>query len=85
MLALDSKYESEFACDAVADLGRLGVEVIDARHAENSNVLNVVMRLPSDANVALRRQALQVLSDFEHRFDFAIVTDPAFVWDNADA
>lgn len=84
MLLADSKFEVEFQSWAVPELERSGVDVVHARHIESSNVLDLVLRLPDETTVMKRRQVLDVLADFEHRFDYAVVTDAAFVWTDAD-
>ena len=84
MLTYDSKFEVEFNNVVAPALEGRGVTVLRAELADLTNVLTLVMRIPANSSSAYRREVLELLDEFEHRFDYAVVTDPAFVWDDAD-
>ena len=83
-LACDSRLEADFQYAVTPYLDKLEVEVERLHHNERTDVLEVLLRLPSPADRALRREVLQRLVDFEHESDHAFIVDPTLIWGDAD-
>lgn len=80
-VTFDTKAEVAFQHGPLGQLSDLGVDVVSLQHDETARLLNVVMRIPDQADRERRRQALAILAAFEDQAGGDLLTDPTFVWD----
>lgn len=75
----DTKIEAEFSHACLPALARLGLPVTALRHDDVRHVLYVDIALPARTPRADRRQALDILREFEDRYADAVTVEPAYV------